>query len=204
MPEQPVEAKGDGRTARALRTRTAVVEALLDLIAKGEMRPPAHRIATRAGVSLRSVFQHFADLDSLMVEAGVRHLERVADIFWEVPASGPLEDRLDAFVSQRARWFEAVTPVRRAAALQEPFSDQIAQMVDTSRVMARRDVERVFGTELDARAPGDRVELLEALDSASCWSTWDALRRYSALDANRAAAVMKRTVVSLLRDGSND
>jgi TetR/AcrR family transcriptional regulator of autoinduction and epiphytic fitness len=200
MREQPAEAKADGRTARAVRTRTAVVDALLDLISEGELRPPAHRIAERAGVSLRSVFQHFADLDSLMVEAGVRHLKRVADVFWEVPATGPLDDRLDAFMIQRARWFEAVTPVRRAAALQEPFSGQIARMIENGRVMARREVERVFAQELDRRAAGDGEELLEALDSATCWSTWDALRKYSGLDAHRAAAVMRRTAASLLRD----
>ena len=36
--------------------------ALLDLLEAGEMRPTAAQIAQRAGVSLRSVFQHFESL----------------------------------------------------------------------------------------------------------------------------------------------
>jgi TetR/AcrR family transcriptional regulator of autoinduction and epiphytic fitness len=196
------DANANGRSARAQRTRAAVVDALLDLISEGELRPPAHRIAERAGVSLRSVFQHFTDLDSLMVEAGARHLQRIAHVFSEAPATGPLQQRLDAFIAQRVRWFEAVTPVRRAAALQEPWSPQIAAMIDQSRVMARAEVERVFAPELDMRSRADRRELLDALEGATCWPAWDALRRYSGLDVTRSASVMRRTVAALLGDGA--
>ena len=55
----------DGRIARGKRARTAIVDALLALIEAGELRPSAARIAERAGVSLRSVFQHFRDVESL-------------------------------------------------------------------------------------------------------------------------------------------
>ena len=44
----------DGRLGRGTRARTAVVDALLDLIEEGDLRPTAPRIAERAGVSLRS------------------------------------------------------------------------------------------------------------------------------------------------------
>src|SRR4051812_40199139 len=44
----------DGRNVRAERTRKAVVEALLELLDEGDVRPTAERIAVRAGVSERS------------------------------------------------------------------------------------------------------------------------------------------------------
>src|SRR3954470_18279608 len=52
----------DGRTARATRTREAVVSAVLDLVNEGNPKPTAREIADRAGVSLRSVYVHFDDL----------------------------------------------------------------------------------------------------------------------------------------------
>ena len=48
----PVLAPLDGRLARSARTRHAVVDALLDLLGEGDLRPTAARIAERAGVSL--------------------------------------------------------------------------------------------------------------------------------------------------------
>jgi len=59
----------DGRTARSARTRDAVVRALLGLISEGDVRPTAGRIAERAGISLRSVYVHFDDLDDLFLAA---------------------------------------------------------------------------------------------------------------------------------------
>ena len=51
----------DGRTVRAERTRQALVDSLLNLLDEGQLTPTAAEIAARAGVSERSVFQHFPD-----------------------------------------------------------------------------------------------------------------------------------------------
>src|SRR3546814_6231042 len=60
----------DGRTLRAMRTREAIFDATFSLIDEGDLRPTAPRVAERAGVSVRSVFQHFDDLESLHAEIG--------------------------------------------------------------------------------------------------------------------------------------
>src|SRR5207245_4856968 len=109
----------DGRLGRGARARTAVVDALLDLIEEGDLRPTAPRIAERAGVSLRSVFQHFADLEALYAVAAERQLVMIAGLVRRLSPTGPLDDRLEAFVSQRSRVLEALTSVQRASALQE-------------------------------------------------------------------------------------
>jgi len=107
----------DGRLARGERARGAIVDALLGLIDGGDLRPSAARIAARAGVSLRSVFQHFNDVESLFAAAASRQAERLAAHIGAVPDEGPLERRLGAFVRQRAKLLEAIAPVRRAAIL---------------------------------------------------------------------------------------
>src|SRR3954449_1707672 len=66
---------GDGRAARSVRTRRAIVDAMRALHHEGDLRPTAPRIAERAGVSVRTVWQHFDDLETLLVEAGRRDLE---------------------------------------------------------------------------------------------------------------------------------
>src|SRR5437773_2271487 len=80
----------DGRTARAQRTKAAVVDALLQLINEGDLRPTAPRIAERAKVSLRSVFQHFTDLEALYAAATSREIEIIAGMVEPVTPDGPL------------------------------------------------------------------------------------------------------------------
>src|SRR5262249_58385643 len=107
----------DGRLARGARARVAIVEALLALIERGDLRPSAARIAERAGVSLRSVFQHFNDVESLFAAAAERQAERLASLAGSVDDKGPLTRRVDAFVQAGGRPAGAGPPVRGDAAL---------------------------------------------------------------------------------------
>jgi AcrR family transcriptional regulator len=168
----------------------------LELIAEGDLRPPAPRIAARAGVSLRSVFQHFRDLEGLFAVAAERQLERIVELARPLPADGPLPSRLAAFVEQRARIFEAITPVRRASLVQEPFSVQAVASRDRILALARADLERAFAREL-ATAP-DAARLLHALDAASSWQVWESLRNHQGLPEARARKVLHRLLAALL------
>jgi AcrR family transcriptional regulator len=71
------ETEGDGRTARRERNREAVVTALLGLYREGVMTPSADEIATRAGVSARSLFRYFTDVDDLAFAAVARQAEHL-------------------------------------------------------------------------------------------------------------------------------
>jgi AcrR family transcriptional regulator len=188
----------DGRSARALRTREAIVDALLGLIDDGELKPPAPRIAERAGVSLRSIYQHFDDLEALFAAAHARYTERLLAMLQEVPTDWPLDRRLDAFVDQRARIMESVTPARRAALLQEPFSEQLRDGRNRIYDVATAEVARVFHAELDAVSNDqERTDLLAALSMASSWEAWDHLR-LGGLDVDGAHRVMRHMLAALL------
>ncbi len=190
----------DGRTARAARTNEAVVDALLSLIEEGDLRPAAQRIADRAGVSLRSVFHHFNDLETLYATVAERQLRR---FFLPTPSPNPsagaLTERVDAFIDARSRLLEAIAPVRRAAVLNEPFSPTLAARLTWARNVARDEVARTFDAELRALKPAPRREVLAALAAASEWSTWEALRAHQGLSVAAARRVMSRTVAALLR-----
>ncbi|MEM7232854.1 MAG: TetR/AcrR family transcriptional regulator [Planctomycetota bacterium] len=61
----------DGRAVRTARSRQAICEACLDLIEEGVLQPSADLVCERAGVSRRSVFNHFRDLAELYDGADV-------------------------------------------------------------------------------------------------------------------------------------
>jgi AcrR family transcriptional regulator len=187
----------DGRTLRSLRTREAIVDATIGLLEEGDLRPTAPRVAERAGVSVRSVFQHFDDLETLHAAVAERLVERVGVLLVPIPASLPLAERLDRFVRQRAQLLEAITPIRRAADVHGPFSAEITARLRDGQAFLRDEVAETFSPEL-AEAAGDREELLDALDAALSWGTWDGLRTSAGRGQEAAERVVRRLASALL------
>lgn len=188
MHAEPVDAGGptqlDGRLARSERTKLAIVDAMRALHHEGDLRPTAPRVAERAGVSVRTVWQHFEDLETLLVAAGERDLEIARSFVTPIDSDLPLAERVQRFVDQRARMFEAMAPPWRAARLHEPFSSQIRTNRQVLYQLARQQVEQIFATELAAAA--DHSALLDALVAASSWAAWDCLRVELGLDVAAA------------------
>src|SRR3954451_16164401 len=154
----------DWRNLRAERTRTALASAYLDLLTEGDLRPTAERIAERAGVSPRSVFKHFPDREALFAAASETQEARVRELMGDLPdPSAPLDERIDAFVDQRARFHEFVSPVRRSALLAEPFSPVIAEKLKMARAAGAAHVDHTFATELSAVRGRAREDLSAAL-----------------------------------------
>jgi TetR/AcrR family transcriptional regulator of autoinduction and epiphytic fitness len=197
MSSQPTGAK-DGRTVRAERTRQALVDALFALLDEGELRPTAERIAKRAGVSERSVFQHFPDREALFEAVARQQYERVFTGLEPVDATRPLTERLDAFVDQRARLLEESSALRQAAILLEHDSEVVAGWLDSWRRAAATEVERVFRRELEGHDRGERGVLLGALVSAASGQVWEGYRLHQRMSAERARASMRRTLAALL------
>jgi AcrR family transcriptional regulator len=170
---------------------------MLELLDEGDLKPTAERIAGRAGVSERTLFQHFPDREALFQGAALAQAERIAPLVEPLPAtSAPVEKRVRAFVAQRARLLERVTPVRRAALLMEPASETIAGWLAAVRQGAAAEVEELFAPELEGRE--DRAELLASLVAAAAWPTWESLRAHQGLSPERAEAALSRTISALL------
>jgi len=184
----------DGRSARAERTKVAVVEALLALLDEGDVRPTAERIAARAGVSERSIFQHFGDREALFEGAAERQYERVVPTLRRIDPGLPLAQRIEEFSEQRARLYETVSGVRRGAVLIEHESPTVAERLEGVRKAKAREVERVFATELRGRGPAVR----DALVAACAWTSWQNLRFHQGLSAVRAREAMRAAISALL------
>ncbi|HET7530245.1 MAG TPA: TetR/AcrR family transcriptional regulator [Mycobacteriales bacterium] len=199
MPEETVEPV-DGRLARSHRTRRGIVDALRSLHAEGDLRPTAPRVAERAGVSLRTVWQHFDDLEELFVEAGRVDVEIASSYITPVDGGLPLAQRVDAVVEQRVRMFEAMAPTWRAARLQEPFSPQIQSNRDRLMELGRAHVASVFRDEL-AGAP---AALLDAVHAATSWALWESLRNDLGLDVAASRRAVDRIVRGLLAAGDEE
>lgn len=196
-PEPPLD-RSDGRTARATRTRQTIVDALLGLLEEGELQPTATQIAKRAGISLRLIYHHFGDLESLFRATAERQTERAAALVDPVDPDLPLDVRIATFCTQRARMLEWLTPVRRAAMLHEPFSPELQRARDHFMERSRAEVARLFDADLRALGSDERQDLLAAVVASSSWGFWETLRS-GGHDPDQAQQVLHRTVAALLR-----
>ncbi len=107
--------EGDGRTAVRLRHRRAILDAAVELIGEGAgARFSADELADRAGVSRRTVFNHFASLDDVLLDVCSETLDVVAaqlraQVGW--PTSGEPRTAMFAAMSQALRSAELSEPI---------------------------------------------------------------------------------------------
>jgi TetR/AcrR family transcriptional regulator of autoinduction and epiphytic fitness len=192
---------GDGRVLRGQRNREAVVAALLGLVAAGDLNPTAKAIAERAGISRRSVFQHFADVESIYEAAGQRVGETLRPLLEPVDPTLPLAERVEALVGLRRSLLETVDPMARAARIREPFSSELQASRRRLSAKMLEQCREAFAPELAERSDADAAALGLAIAGAMSWSLWNHLRADLAVGDEEALAVMTRLVTGLLERG---
>lgn len=183
----------DGRLLRGVRTRSKIVQSLLDLVTDGVRSPTAAQIADGAGVSVRSVFQHFEDLEALYGDLVAEQSARVAPLVASLRSEGDAATRIDALVHQRQALFEAITPVRRAITDRSESSPALKDRLDDLNAELRAQIEQQFRAELDARPL-----VVEAVDLVTSFEAWERLRTAQGLDTDGAAATLRQSLTRLL------
>lgn len=193
----------DGRQSRTARSRLAICEACLDLVEEGALRPSAEEIAERAGLSRRSIFNHFADLAELYDAVAEAANQRCAPLLKEISDRGPIEDRIEELVQVRSKFLEATAPFTRALtaqALVGPEEDQALRLGRDALRLQHEDVERLFRRDLAGLPSAERAEILEAVSGAMAPLLWEHLRRSRGNSMSQARGVMNRTLTSILRE----
>jgi AcrR family transcriptional regulator len=186
----------DGRNRRAVETRRKIIAAAKAMIAETSEAPTVAGVAKRADVSVRSVFQHFHDVESLFVT--VMDSIRADLVQPELPAANrPMDARVEDIVKALTELFDKVVPLRVAAG---QFVGHPA-LVERSR-QARNEIRsatlEVFAPEFAVLSEQAREDLSDAIGAALSLDAWVVLRRRDGLSLERASAVWRLTLSALL------
>lgn len=199
-----VAGETDGRRLRRALNREAVVDALLDLYAEGDLRPGTDVIAERAGISPRSLFRYFEDTDDLADEAVRRQLGRAIPLVaLDVAPDAPFDDRVHALVDQRFRLFDAVGQAAHVTRLRAPFQPRLAETLADSRRFLRGQVRALFAPELAAMGDGRAERALAAADLVSTFESYQLLLTDQGLGHAEARSVMADALDALLSPGDD-
>ena len=179
----------DGRHLRAERNREAVVVAMVDLIRETGEVPTPEVIAERAGVSRRTVFRLFDDLEGLRAAVTNHVRQQVVTRFpAPIPSGRGVHEEVAALVDHRAKVYEFITPYRRLADSLKRSQPAVAAGLAEGRKALRMHLEWLLGEHME---PQDQ-ERWHALELVTSWPTWRALRE----DQHCSVAMAKR----ILRD----
>lgn len=192
------DSRVDGRNLRAEQTRRKIVAATRALIEEMHVLPKVAEVALRAGVSVRSVFQHFQEVEALFLAAFDEILADVQREWTAVEPVGPLEQRVEAMIDRRAVLCERVLPVRVAAIPIEGASAVIAERAKVARSMVRQHIEQAFRPELDRLPSAERRPMVDALRATLDWDMWMNMRRFHSLSVDDAKDVWHRIVTGLI------
>lgn len=193
---QPRNLQNAGRGDRVARTREAIVASALALAAAGQVAPIVRDIAQMAGVSARTVFQHFADTAELYVAVLGRVLAALVGEAPELAAGWPFEERVALLVNQCADRYEQLRPmwtfVETIQRRSSEASDMIAQIYSANSA----NLSRSFASELAALPAESRERTLTALALALAPESWVVLRQRLGLSVEQAREELQYVVKS--------
>ena len=189
----------DGRQLRRRRNREAVVEALLDLYREGNLRPGTEEIAARSGLSPRSLFRYFDDVDDLIRTAMRSQEDRVLPLLLIGAApDDPLETKVEALVEQRFTLYDAVGNAATVSRLRSPFHPVLAAELSRNRRYLRSQLGDLFAPEFAAKPGDSAADALAAADVLSSFESIQLLVQDQSLPVTRARSVMAGSLTAVL------
>jgi AcrR family transcriptional regulator len=199
----PPQLQSPGRGDRVARTREAIVASALALALAGEVAPIVRDIAKMAGVSARTVFQHFADTAELYVAVLGRVLATVVGEMPDLTAVWPLDERITSIISQCSERGERLLPmwtfVETLQRRSSEASDMIVQMYSANRIQ----LASWFDRELAALPSDSRERTLNALAMALAPESWVVLRQRLGLTVEQARDELGFVARAVFNDSAN-
>jgi len=182
----------DGRIQRSERSREAIVQAMLDLIAEGELAPTAQQVAVRADVGVRTVFRHFSDMESLYAAMNDAIQLRHVDGFTPGTPEAAFAKRLEGLLDQRFALLESLAPYIRASARPRVRSAFLREQHDRD-VRAFRKNMLGWLPELADAEPA----VVHAFELTLSFEAWNRLRIDQKLSVRKAQEAL-RTIATAL------
>jgi AcrR family transcriptional regulator len=186
----------DGRVARRLENRVRIVDALFTLIQRGNPHPTLKEIAEQAGVTSRTLLNHFPDVASLLNAATARGIELAEAKLPSPPAHGDLETRLREFFRAAASFYDGYAAIRWSS-LTSPATrgcDMRQRKCQVLRLLADRIDTMLAASEIVLAEDSElRRALLTAIDPLA----WRLLRQQQGLSRSEASASVACAVLAL-------
>lgn len=185
----------DGRHRRTQRSREKIIAAMFRLISDDDPYPSVVAIANEAGVSKRTAFRLFSDLDSLIMEMSQQLKDELRPVIYAPYESNTWRGKLGELVDRRAIVFEKIMILKQSADIRRFRSKFL--MSDYTNFVER---EKATLLELLPTRIKRSKSVTAALMAALSFQTWTQLRLQQGLSPRQARAAM-HTAMEAMVDG---
>ena len=185
--------QADGRIQRSQRSREKILRAYWELMLGGDMEPSAAAIAEHAGVGLRSVFRHFDDLDTLLLELMSLCYDEVTPQFLKPLKSINWKDQILELVERNVEIWERIKVPHTAGELGRFKSQILMDDYKRSRNLEISCIRAILPKDIN-----NYDNVLFALDSTLSFSTMRRLREDRKLSIPKVKNIMSLLVKSIL------
>lgn len=177
--------KPDGRLLRTERSRELIIDALHDLVNEGILVPTAQTVAERAGVGIRTVFRHFADMETLFATMDVQLRESYEGLFLGGDRGGSLAERIRHAIERRSMAYEKQSSLMLSTRAQMWRSQVLQKNYARNQRGLRKDL-------LDWLPEIDQLSAVrrEAVDAATSFEIWNRLRSHQGLSIKASMDVV--------------
>jgi AcrR family transcriptional regulator len=187
--------EADGRKHRSQKSQARIVNAMLELVAQGNLEPSADQIADIAKVGRRSVFRHFKDMDSLYREMTNSIATTMGSIVLQPFQAADWAGRVLELVDRRAVGFEKMKLFLLAGQVHRHRSPYLKASHAQFVQMLRQILLGLLPKEIARNA-----DLVETLDMLLSFETWSRLRDDQGLSVAKAKRVLKQAIRLALGD----
>lgn len=189
----PESDRVDGRRARSERSRAKIVDAVMKLVQGGEIQPDPQKVADLAKVSLRTVYRHFDDSESLFKELSVVCEKMCMPIFMQPYTSTHWTDQIRENLDRRVQVFEQIMHFRIATSARRFRSATLMRDYKRYVRLERLGVESLLPAELKSD-----TDILEAIDVLLCFETYQRLRLENGHSPSKAKEILEKMLDSML------
>ena len=191
--------EADGRKHRSQKSQMLIVNAMLELVAKGNLEPSADQIAEIAKVGRRSVFRHFSDMDTLYREMNNSITATMGSIVQQPFLAADWRGQVLELVDRRAVGFEKMKPFLLAGQVHRHRS----AFLKTAHAQFVGILRNILMAILPKDAARDAV-LVEALDMLLSFESWNRLREDQGLSIAKSKRVLKQAIELLLEGQASE
>ena len=186
--------ESDGRKHRSQQSQVRIVNAMLELVAQGDLEPSADQIAEIAKVGRRSVFRHYRDMDTLYREMTNSIAATMGSVVLQPFQATDWAGQVLELVDRRAVGFEKMKPFLLAGQVHRHRSPFLKSSHAQFVAILRKILLGVMPKEAAAN-----VVLVEALDMLLSFEMWSRLREDQGLGIAKSKQVLKQAIQSLLQ-----
>lgn len=190
--EKP-NSKVDGRKQRSVRSRDKIKSSIFTLIREGNFSPRAIDISEHSGLSMRTVFRHIDDMESLLREIAGDMQKDVLPKFMQPYTASDWKGQLSEQVTRRTEIWDFVLPFRLSASLRRFRSQFLMEEFQQMLELERASLRSVLPDHI-----ADDVSMFRALNEVLGVGCWIGLRMDQGLSSDEAEAVVRRTVDALI------